>query len=229
MARMFVGRSSDVASAKWSRKPGPSSVPNAASPSLVAPPTKSMRRNSILAVRAHVVADDERAVRPADEHGPLEPAVDRGWPRCRRPRGGVGVVLRLERRLGHAVTAKVVRDEPELVRERALELLVPAEMALRQTMDEHDRRSVRLAPLAHVQQQAAASAHGVSLHPSGRRLVFNRGHHAPPHARRIDTIVAAWSGSASGGAPYLSPPGDVFLRGEVRTSALGDPFPAARY
>ena len=40
MARMFVGKSSAVASTKWSRKPGPISVPNAASPSLTAPSTK---------------------------------------------------------------------------------------------------------------------------------------------------------------------------------------------
>ena len=37
---MFVGRSSAVAATKWSRKPGPISVPKAASPSLTAPSTK---------------------------------------------------------------------------------------------------------------------------------------------------------------------------------------------
>ena len=35
------------------------------------------RRDSILAVRAHVVADDEGAVRPADEHRPVEDAARR--------------------------------------------------------------------------------------------------------------------------------------------------------
>ena len=40
MPRMFAGRSSAVRSTKWSRKPGPISVPNAASPSLTAPSTK---------------------------------------------------------------------------------------------------------------------------------------------------------------------------------------------
>ncbi len=40
MPRILAGRSSAVASAKWSRKPGPISVPNAASPSLTAPSTK---------------------------------------------------------------------------------------------------------------------------------------------------------------------------------------------
>ena len=74
---MLVGRSSAVASAKWSRKPGPISVPNAASPSLTAPSTKSIAAIRSCAVRAHVVADDEGAVRPADEHRPVEAQLRR--------------------------------------------------------------------------------------------------------------------------------------------------------
>ena len=40
MVPMLVGRSSAVAPTKWSRKPGPIRVPNAASPSLTAPSMK---------------------------------------------------------------------------------------------------------------------------------------------------------------------------------------------
>ena len=58
--------------------------------------------------------------------------------------------LRLERRLGHAVPAQVVGHEPELVGERALVLLGPAEMILRPPVDEQDRRTVCIPPLAHV-------------------------------------------------------------------------------
>src|ERR1041385_7898872 len=47
----------------------------------------------------------------------------------------------------HAVPAEVVRDEPELVRERALVLLRPTKMVLRPPVDEQDRRPVRVAPL----------------------------------------------------------------------------------
>ena len=40
MPRMLVGRSSAMASGKWSRKPGPITVPNAAGPSVTAPPAR---------------------------------------------------------------------------------------------------------------------------------------------------------------------------------------------
>ena len=104
----------------------------------------------------------------------------------------VGVVLGLERRLGHAVTAEVVGDEPELVGERALVLLRPAEVVLRPAVDEQDRRPVRLAPLAHVQPQAAAAPHLVNLHPPGplARPVPSLSSLASS-ARRVDAIVAA--------------------------------------
>ena len=160
---MLVGRSSAVASAKWSRKPGPISVPNAASPSLTRALDEVDRRDPLLAVRAHVVADDEGAVGPADEHRPVEAQLvdDRG--EVVGPELAVGVVLGLERRLGHAVAAQVEGDEPELVGQRALVLLGPAQMVLRPAVDEQDRRPVRLAPLAHVQPQTAAAPYRVDL------------------------------------------------------------------
>ena len=84
------------------------------------------------------------------------------------------------------MAAEVVGDEPELVGERAFVLLGPAEVVLRPAVDEQDRRPVRLAPLAHVQPQAAAAAHRVSLHPPGPHLVVlcNRCHRVPPWACR---------------------------------------------
>src|SRR5947207_3075468 len=72
------------------------------------------------------------------------------------------------RRLGHAVAAQVVGDQPELVPERALVLLVPAQVVLRPAVDEQDRRPVGLAPLAYVQPQAAAALDVVGLHPPAR-------------------------------------------------------------
>src|SRR6266545_597897 len=76
-------------------------------------------------------------------------------------------MLGLERRLRHAVATEVVRDKPELFGERAFVLLRPTEVVLRPTVDEQNRRPIRYAPLAHVQPQTAAAAHGVSLHPPG--------------------------------------------------------------
>ncbi len=165
------------------------------------------RRDPILAVRAHVVADDEGAVRPADEHRPVEPQLVDDRRHVVGPELAVGVVLGLERRLGHAVAAEVVGHEPELVGERALVLLGPAEMVLRPAVDEQDRRPVRLAPLAHVQPQAAAAPHRVSLHPPGRLLRLS------PLSSRASSCSSdrrdrgrRRSRSASGREPYLSPP-----------------------
>ena len=64
------------------------------------------------------------------------------------------------------MAAQIVGHEPELVGQRALVLLGPAEMVLRPAVNEQDRRPVRPAPLAHVQPQAAAAPHRVNLHPS---------------------------------------------------------------
>ena len=113
----------------------------------------------------------KRAVRPADEHRPVEAQLVDDRRQVVGPEPAVGVVLRLERRLGHAVAAEVVGDEPELVGERALVLLHPAEVVLRPAVNEQDRRPVRLAPLAHVQPQAAAASHRVRLHPTGQLLL----------------------------------------------------------
>ena len=101
---MFVGRSSAVASTKWSRKPGPIRLPKAASPSLAAPSTKLIAAIRVLAVFADVVADHEGAVGPADEHGLLEVELVGDRADVVGPKCAVGVVLRLEWRLGHAVT-----------------------------------------------------------------------------------------------------------------------------
>ena len=91
------------------------SVPNAAWPSLTTPSTKSIAAIRSCAVRAHVVADDEGAVGPADEHRPVEGELVDDRRHVVGPEPAVGVVLGLERRLGHAVAAQVERDEPELV------------------------------------------------------------------------------------------------------------------
>ena len=109
------------------------------------------RGDPILAVRAHVVADDEGAVGPADEHRPIEPQLVDDRRHVVGPELVRGVLLGLERRLGHAMAAQVVGDEPELLGERALVLLGPAQVVLRPAVDEQDRRPVRLAPLAHMQ------------------------------------------------------------------------------
>jgi hypothetical protein len=136
------------------------------------------RRDSILSVRAHVVADHEGAVRPADEHRPVETQLVDDRRHVVGPELAVRVVLGLERRLGHAVAAEVIGHEPELVGECALVLLRPAEMVLRPAVDEQDGRAVWLAPLAHMQLQAAAALHRVHLH-----TLCNRCHLRPPGAR----------------------------------------------
>ena len=140
-----------MASAKWSRKPGPMQRAERGLAELDGALDEVDRRDPLLAVRADVVADDECAVGPADQHRPVEAQLVDDRRHVVGPEPAVGVVLGLERRLGHAVAAQVVGDEPELVRERALVLLVPAEMVLRPAVDEQDRRAVRVAPLADVQ------------------------------------------------------------------------------
>src|SRR6476661_1239789 len=81
------------------------------------------------------------------------------------------------------MAAQVVRDEPALAGQRALVLLVPAQMALRQTVDEHDRWPVRPTPFAHVQAQAATARHGMDC-----RLLDDCCH-GPSSARSVDSIV----------------------------------------
>ena len=127
------------------------------------------RRDLVLAVGAHVVADDEKAVGPADEHRTVETELVDDHRDVVDPQLAVGVVLGLEGRLGHAVTTQVVGDKAELVGERAVVLLCPAEMVLRPAVDEQDRRTVRRAPLAHVQSQPTAALHGVNLYRPDRR------------------------------------------------------------
>jgi DNA-binding CsgD family transcriptional regulator len=121
------------------------------------------RRDRVLAVGAHVVADDEGAIRPADQDRPVEPQLVGDGRQVVGPEPAVGVVLGLERRLGHAVAAQIVGHQPELAGERALVLLHPAEMVLRPAVDEQDRRPVLPAPLADVQGQATAAPHRVRL------------------------------------------------------------------
>ena len=149
------------------------------------------RSDATLAIHAYVVTDDERAVRPPDEYRCIEMQLvdDRGH--VVGPKPTVGVVPRLERRLGHAVTTQVVGDEPELLRERALVLLRPAEMVLRPAVNEEDRRPVRAPPLAHVQPESAATCDRMNPHPAGRFLIVmcNRCHRSPPRARPIGWIV----------------------------------------
>lgn len=109
------------------------------------------RGDPSLAVCADVVADDETPVGPADQYGPVEVQLGDDGRYVVAPETVLGVVLRLQRRLGHAVTAQVVGDESKLVGECAVVLLGPAEVVLRPAVDEQDRCSVGVAPLAHVQ------------------------------------------------------------------------------
>jgi hypothetical protein len=142
------------------------------------------RADAVLAVGAQVVTDDEAAVGPADQHRPVEPELLDDGRQVVGPQLAVGVVPGFEGCLGHAVAAEVVGHQPELVGQRAVVLLGPAEVVLGQAVDEQDRRPVRPAPLAHVQPQAIAALHRVDL---GRPLLLvaryglcDRGHRSPP-------------------------------------------------
>jgi hypothetical protein len=172
--------------------------------------------DAVLAVGAQVVADDKAAVGPADQHRPVQAQLvdDRGH--VVGPQPGVGVVLGFQGRLRHPVAAEVVGHQPELLGQRALVLLGPAEMVLGQAVDEQDRRPVRPAPLADVQPQATAAPNRVDR--SGLR---DRCHLAPPRVRRIDWIVAVeGAGPHRSGAAYPSPPADVSSCRGMRTSAF---------
>ena len=148
---MLVGRSSVVAPDEMVEKTGADQRAEGFLAQLDRALDEVDRSDSILAVRSHVVADGEAAVGPPDEHRPVEAQLVDDRRQVVGPELGVGVVLGLERLLGHAVAAEVEGDEPELVGERALVLLGPAEVVLRPAVDEQDRRPVRLAPFAHVQ------------------------------------------------------------------------------
>ena len=55
------------------------------------------------------------------------------------------------------MTADVEGDDPELLGERAGDLPRPAQLALRPAVDEHDRRSLRVAPLPDAVPAGAAA------------------------------------------------------------------------
>jgi hypothetical protein len=101
---------------------------------------------------------------------------------CRHGHGGAQQRLHL---LGRVRPGRPALDQAahaadvgrQVVGEKALALLGPAEMVLGKAVDEQDRRPVRLAPLAHVQPQAAATLHRVHRHPSG---LCDRRHLPPP-------------------------------------------------
>ena len=162
---MLVGRSSAVAPTKWSREGRADERAEGGLAQLDRAFDEVDRGDPVLAVGAHVVADDERAVGPADEHQPVETQLLDDRRDVIGPEPAVGVVPGLERGLGHTVAAEIVGDEPELAGELAFVLPGPAEVVLRPAVDEQDRRPVRPAPLAHVQPQAAAAPHYVNLHP----------------------------------------------------------------
>ena len=222
---MLVGRSSTVASAKWSRKPGPMKRAEGGLTELRDALDEVDRGDSLLAVGAHVVADDEGAVRPADEHRPVEAQLVDDRREVVGPERVVRVVLGLERRLGHAVAAQVVGDKPELVGQRALVLLGPAQMVLRPAVDEQDRRPVGLAPLTNVQPQAATAPDRVGLPRTRqpfRHALRHCRHRSPPRGRRLDRSSPARSGSTSGGGPYLCPGGRRIFRLRDARRALPD-------
>ena len=111
----------------------------------------------VLAVRAHVVADDERAVRPADEHRPIEAQLVDDRRDVVGPEAAVGVVLRFGRRLRHAVAAQVAGDEPELLGERLSYCFAQHRWFCDQPWMNTIGGAVRRAPLADVQPQPAAA------------------------------------------------------------------------
>src|SRR5262249_18479632 len=82
------------------------------------------RGDPVLAVGAHIVADDERAVGPADEHQLVETQLLDDRRHVIGPELAVGGVPGLERGLGHPVAAEIAGDEPELAGELAFVLPV---------------------------------------------------------------------------------------------------------
>ena len=74
---MLVGRSSAVASDEVVEKAGADQRAEGGLAQLDRALDEVDRGDPVLAVRAHVVADDEGAVGPADEHRPVETAARR--------------------------------------------------------------------------------------------------------------------------------------------------------
>src|SRR5262245_66442372 len=97
-----------------------------------------------------------------------------------RPGLRVRVVVCLQGHFRHAMAAKVECHQTELIGKSAFELPAPAQMVLRPSMYEENRRSIRLAPFTHMQPYAAATDHRMSLH------------RVPPLLKRSDASRLPW-------------------------------------
>src|SRR5205823_4745880 len=122
-----------------------------------------------LAVRADVVSDDEASVGPGDQDRAVKPGLLDDRRDVVRPASLVEIVLGRQRPLGHPVAAVVERHDAERLGERALDLTLPAQLALRPTVDEKQGWSVRVAPLPYVEVQSTTASNlvlrgGVSCH-----------------------------------------------------------------
>ena len=162
------------------------------------------RPDPVLAVRAHVVADDEGSVRPAHEHRPVEPQLVDDPRDVVGPQLIDGVVLGLQWGFGHAMTAQITGDQPEPVGQRAPILLGPAQVVLRPAVEEQDRRRIRVPPLTHVQLQPAAAQHGACDHP-----LRHRRHRQLLFGSWTPMVARLRAGSASGIGPYFAGPGPI--------------------
>ena len=174
------------------------------------------RGHVALSVPADVVADDEATVGPADEDAPLKvQRFDHGR-QVVGPQRGVGVVGSVERSVRHAVPAQVVGDEPELIGERAVVLMGPAQMVLRPTVDQHYRLPVETSPLAHVQPQPAASP---NLVPGGA---------GPCRCVHCGSSSCSWTASMMGSGGALAHRADDLIRVRSVTYSSTGPGMCAR-
>ncbi|MFO1426056.1 MAG: hypothetical protein U1F11_03595 [Steroidobacteraceae bacterium] len=131
--------------------------------------------DGIPAVLAQVVHCDESAEGPADDPGPLQAEpLDHGA-QVARPRQVSRVGRRIPGLAGSTVAAQVERDQPEAAGQfRIHELLVPAQVALRVSMQQQDRYACRITRLDDVERHAVP---GCNLPDRERRRRGRGAHH----------------------------------------------------
>jgi len=76
----------------------------------------------------------------------------------------IGVMIDLQKCIGHAVTAEIERYDAHLVSEIALVLFPPAQVVLRLAMNKQDGNTVRVAKFSNVQFDASSTSYGVIFH-----------------------------------------------------------------
>ncbi len=124
--------------------------------------------DGVLAIGPQVVGDDEPAVGPGDDHGPIELQLLDDGVEIVGPQPRIEILRVVDRLLGHAMAAKVERDDPEAIGQRSARLSRPAHLGLGPAMDEQERRAMRVAPLLRVQPEPAAAADVVGRDRIGR-------------------------------------------------------------